>query len=114
MYAGMQARQDGGTPMDRKFAGRKGTDIRNAGRLFFEALFGEPGELERRVGDDLDRAAAARGEDVVIPAVGHSLVRCAGCAREQAVPVDVDVRVLQKSGWRFHESAWRCPFCVSK
>jgi hypothetical protein len=100
--------------MNRKLVNRKGTDIRNAGRLFFEALFGEPGELERRVGDDLDRAAAAHGENVAIPTTGHSLVRCVGCAREQAVPVDIDVRVLQESGWRFHEGAWRCPFCVSK
>jgi hypothetical protein len=100
--------------MNRKLVSQKGTDIRNAGRLVFEALFGDAEELERRVGDDLDRAAAAHGESAALPTVGHSLVRCEGCAREQAVPVDVDVRTLQKSGWRFHESAWRCPFCVSK
>ena len=100
--------------MNRKLVNRKGTDIRNAGRLFFDALIGDPEELERRVGEDLDRAAAARGDSDAIPASGHSFVRCVGCAREHAVPVDVDVRVLQKSGWSFHESAWRCPFCVSK
>lgn len=100
--------------MSRKFMRQKEGEIAKAGRLFFDALFGEPEDLEQRVGDELDRAAAVRGEDVPIPAVGHSFVRCEGCAREQAVPPNVDVRTLEQQGWRFAGGAWRCSFCVPK
>ncbi len=101
-------------PVSRKFMRQKEGEIAKAGRLFWDAVFGEPKELEQRVGDELDRVAAARGEDVAIPAVGHSLVRCEGCAREQGVPPDIDVRSLEKRGWRFAGGAWRCAFCIPK
>ncbi len=100
--------------VSRKFMREKEAEIGKAGRLFFDAIFGESKDLEQRVGDELDRAAAARGEDVAIPATGHSFVRCEGCAREQIVPPDVDVRSLAQSGWQFTNGAWRCSFCVSK
>ena len=57
--------------MNRKLVNRKGTDIRNAGRLFFDALFGQPEAAERRIGEDSDRAAAERGDREAIPASGH-------------------------------------------
>ncbi len=100
--------------MSRKFMREKEAEISKAGRLFFDAIFGESKDLEQRVGDELDRAAAARGDDVAIPAAGHSFVRCEGCAREQVVPPDVDVRSLAQGGWQFANGAWRCSFCVSK
>jgi hypothetical protein len=100
--------------MSHKFMRQKEGEIVKAGRLFFDAVFGESKDLEQRVGDELDRHAAARGEDVAIPTTGHSFVRCEGCAREQIVAPNVDVRSLEQSGWKFANGAWRCSFCVSK
>jgi hypothetical protein len=100
--------------MSRKFLREKEAEIGKAGRLVFDAIFGETKDLEARVGDELDREAAARGEDVAIPTTGYSFVRCEGCAREQVVPPNIDVRSLEQSGWRFASGAWRCSFCVPK
>ena len=100
--------------MNCKFLREKESEIGRAGRLVFDAIFGETEELEVRLGDELDREAAARGEDVAIPTTGHSFVRCAGCAREQVVAPDVDARSLEQSGWRLTSGAWRCSFCVPK
>jgi hypothetical protein len=93
---------------------QKEGEIAKAGRLFFDALFGDSSEVEERVGRELDREAAARGEDVAIPADGDSFIRCGGCAREQKVAPNVDVRSLEKHGWRLAGGVWRCAFCIPK
>jgi hypothetical protein len=100
--------------MNDKFLRAKESEIGKAGRLVFDALFGETEDLQTRLGDELDREAASRGKTEPILVEAHSFVRCDGCAREQIVPPDVDVRTLTQRGWRLSGGAWRCSFCVSK
>jgi hypothetical protein len=100
--------------MNKKILRTKEAEISKAGRLVFDAIFGDSDALERRLADEADAATpdAAPGDALTVE--GHSFVRCAGCAREQTVPENVDVRTLEQRGWRLAGGAWRCSFCVVK
>jgi hypothetical protein len=99
--------------MNKKILRSKEQEIAKAGRLIFDAIFGDSREFQERVGEELDDEAAARDPNV-ITVHAESIVRCAGCAREQTIPTNVDVRVLERQGWRFGAGEWRCPFCPPK
>ena len=98
--------------MNKKIVRSKEAEITKAGRMVFDAIFGDSQEFQRKLDEELDREAPDAGD--AITAQGHSLVRCAGCAREQGVPPNVDVRTLERHGWRFADGAWRCQFCAAK
>ena len=97
--------------MNKKILKSKEGEIAKAGRMLFDALFGDSAEFEKKLEDEITLDAPA--EDVISTA-GHSLLRCVGCAREQGVPAGVDVFTLEHEGWRFDGTAWRCPFCVTR
>jgi hypothetical protein len=97
--------------MNKKILKSKENEIAKAGRMVFDALFGDSDEFEKKLEQEIEEDAPP-GE--IVPAVGHSLLRCLGCAREQGVPPGVDVFVLEQQGWRFDGTAWRCPFCVAR
>jgi hypothetical protein len=99
--------------VNKKILRSRGAEITKAGRMVFDAIFGDSHEFQRKVGEELDDAAAEADADA-ITVEATSLVRCAGCAREQAVAANVDVRVLERQGWRFDAGAWRCSFCVPR
>jgi len=97
--------------MNKKILRSKEAEIAKAGRLVFDALFGETEAFERTLGDELDRDSAAAG---TLTVEGSGFVRCVGCAREKPVPATVDVQVIELEGWRFDVGAWLCPFCVRR
>jgi hypothetical protein len=97
--------------VNKKILKSKEDEITKAGRMVFDALFGDSAEFERKIEDEITLDAPA---EAVIPTSGHSLLRCVGCAREQGVPAGVDVFTLEQQGWRFDGTAWRCPFCVTR
>ena len=97
--------------MNKKILKSKENEIAKAGRMVFDALFGDSAEFEKKLEDEITLDAPA---EAVVPAEGHSLLRCVGCAREQGVPAGVDVFTLEQQGWRFDGTAWRCPFCVTR
>jgi hypothetical protein len=96
--------------MNKRILRAKEAEISKAGRMVFDAIFGDSDEFEQKLSDELD--AEDGDEREVITVEAHSLVRCGGCGREQSVPTSVDVRVLEQHGWRFAAGDWRCPFCV--
>ena len=97
--------------MNKRILKSKENEIAKAGRMVFDALFGDSAEFEKKLEEEVAADAPA---EVAIPAAGHSLLRCVGCAREQGVPAGVDVFTLEQQGWRFDGTAWRCPFCVTR
>ena len=99
--------------MNKKILRSKEAEISKAGRMVFDAIFGDSREFQQKLGEEMDRETAAEDEGA-ITVEGSSLVRCAGCAREQPVPPNVDVRALERHGWRYADGAWRCPFCVGR
>ncbi|MFI5296769.1 MAG: hypothetical protein ACHREM_01615 [Polyangiales bacterium] len=111
---------------------RKG-EIEKAGRLFFDAVFGEPGALERSVRDELaaeehhERRDRAPTTTAIAPAViaqvappvsaasaalPPSTIRCDDCGREQSIPASFSARDVERLGWRRVARAWRCSFCT--
>lgn len=98
--------------MNKKILRSKEAEISKAGRMVFDAIFGDSRDFQRKLDEEIDREAAADPEAITVEA--SSFVRCAGCAREQAVPLNVDVRSLERHGWRYADGAWRCPFCVGR
>jgi uncharacterized protein with PIN domain len=98
--------------MNKKILRSKEAEIAKAGRLVFDAIFGDSREFQKNLEEEMDREASGDADAVVVE--GHSFVRCSGCGREQKVPPHVDVRVVEQHGWRFASSAWRCPFCVGR
>ena len=100
--------------MNKKILRAKESEIAKAGRMFFDAVFGDSEEFQQKIGDEIDAEADAAADANAITVEGHSFVRCAGCARVQFVPPNVDVHVLEQQGWQFAASAWRCSFCVGR
>ena len=100
--------------MNKKILRAKEGEIAKAGRMFFDAVFGDSQEFQQKLGDEIDAEATAAADARAIAVEGHSFVRCAGCAREQIVPPNVDVHVLEQQGWQFAAGAWRCSFCVGR
>jgi hypothetical protein len=109
---------------------RKG-EIMKAGRLFFDAVCGKPGDFERSVRDELDAedrrartarsaatgASAAPSASAATIASGAaelppSLIRCDECGREQPIPATYGTRDVERLGWRRVGRAWRCSFCT--
>lgn len=95
--------------MNRKILRRKEGEITKAGRMFFDAVFGDTKEFVRKAKEELEESESRAG---AITVEAQSFVRCEGCAREQIVPPDMDARVLESRGWRLKAGAWRCPFCA--
>jgi hypothetical protein len=95
--------------MNRKILRRKEGEITKAGRMFFDAVFGDTKEFVRKAREELEQEET-RGDAITVEA--DSFVRCEGCAREQVVPADMDARALEGRGWRLRNGAWRCPFCA--
>jgi hypothetical protein len=95
--------------MNKRILRAKESEIAKAGRLVFDALFGETHEFERNIADEIDRDA-----EPAVTVEGHGFVRCFGCAREKPVPAAVDVHVIEEEGWRFDGVGWRCPFCIRR
>ena len=100
--------------MNKKILRAKESEIVKAGRLFFDAVFGDSDEFQQKLGQEIDTEATAAADARAITVEGHSFVRCTGCAREHVVPPTVDVRVLEQQGWQFAAGAWRCSFCVGR
>ena len=100
--------------MNKKILRAKENEIAKAGRLFFDAVFGDSDEFEQKLAIEVDTEVDTERDTQAITVEGHSFVRCAGCAREQTVPSNVDVRVLEQQGWNFAAGAWRCSFCVGR
>jgi hypothetical protein len=98
--------------MNKKILRTKEAEIAKAGRLVFDAIFGDSDEFEQTLEDEIDREAS--GDNAAITVEGHSFVRCAACGREQVVPPNIDARVLEQHGWRLDAGAWRCSFCVGR
>lgn len=93
---------------------KKQGEVVRAGKLLARALFGDHEEVAEELRDDILREQSEKGGGVPLTTTGFSFVRCAGCAREQAIAPDVDVRELERVGWRLDAGAWRCRFCVGK
>ncbi|MGH7280623.1 MAG: hypothetical protein ACRELY_03800 [Polyangiaceae bacterium] len=100
----------------KKILHAKEKEIAKAGRLMFDALFGEDGELEKNLeqeASDDERDSTARGSWVV-DTVGHTLLRCDTCGRELVLVGSIDVAIAQAHGWRSHEDKWTCSTCTRK
>lgn len=99
--------------MNKKILRSKEAEIAKAGRMVFDALFGDSDEFQKKIEGEIegegDGGGAVDPEAITVP--GHSLVRCGTCAREQVVAPDVDVRTLAQHGWQLDAGTWRCAFC---
>ncbi len=103
--------------MNKKILRTKENEIAKAGRLMFDALFGDDKELEQRLGKELDEEATAPPADPnAIDVVGCLVVPCSSCPREAVIPSNVDAKTLELVGWRRAPTgaAWRCPMCVAR
>ncbi len=103
----------------KKFFADKEHEIAKAGKLVFDAIFGDDKELEQRISKELELEATAPPAEPtsrpVIDVPAYLVVRCAGCTREAVLPSHVDVRALALVGW-MHDArtdSWRCPTCVA-
>lgn len=96
--------------MNNNFVRTKKGEVIKAGRMFFDAVFGEAGDFERHLADEEEAPQPLQRQDLA----GNCVVRCVGCAREQSVPASVDVRTLARHGWKFDPASrsWRCQFCA--
>ncbi len=99
-------------PRKRAILNQRGGEIAKAGRMFFDAVFGDSREFQQKLEDEIDREASGDADAITVD--GHSFVRCVGCGREQVVAPNVDVRGLEQQGWRFDGGTWRCAFCVAR
>ena len=101
----------------KKILRTKEREIAKAGRLVFDALFGEDGELEKKLQEELpddERDSTARGNWEVVDVEGHSLLRCDACGRELILAGSVDVALAERHGWRFAGGKWTCSTCTKK
>ncbi len=102
--------------MKKKILQAKEKEIVKAGRMVFDALFGEDGELEKKLDQELtesERDTTVRGDWQVVEAEGHSLLRCDVCGRELVMVGSINVAVAEKHGWRSTNDKWRCGTCVT-
>ena len=107
--------------MKRRILESKKSEIAKAGRLVFDAIFGDTKDFERNIEQleqaDTDPGAppaiAAAPFDDAITVEGYSCVTCGACGREQRLPPNVDVSAVERYGWRCANASWRCPFCVA-
>jgi uncharacterized protein with PIN domain len=103
--------------MSKKILKSKEAEIAKAGRLMFDALFGDDGELEKNVEQELadeERDSTARGEWKVVDVEGHTLLRCDDCGRELVMLGSVNVELAERHGWRAENDKWRCSKCAAK
>ena len=100
--------------MNKKILRTKENEIAKAGKLVFDALFGDDDELERRLSKELDEETTDPPADPdAIEVVGCLVVPCSTCPREAVIPANVDARALELVGWRKNGDAWRCPMCAA-
>jgi hypothetical protein len=103
--------------MSKKILKSKELEIAKAGRLMFDALFGDDGELEKNVNQELadeERDSTVRGEWQVVDVEGHTLLRCDDCGRELVMLGSVNVELAERHGWRAENDKWRCSTCAAK
>jgi hypothetical protein len=93
--------------MNKRILRAKESEIAKAGRLVFDALFGETEVFERNLSEEIDRDAEA------ITVEGHGFDRCDGCGREKSLPAHND-QLVEEEGWRFDGACWHCPLCVRR
>ncbi|MEO8874156.1 MAG: hypothetical protein ABI461_01100 [Polyangiaceae bacterium] len=103
--------------MSKKLLRTKEHEIAKAGRMVFDAIFGDEGELEKKVEQELadeERDSTARGEWKVVDAEGHTLLRCDVCGRELVMLGSVNVALAEQHGWHCSEDKWKCRICNAK
>lgn len=115
-------------------SGDRGDGFAKAGRLFFDAVFGKPGDFERSVRAEIDaeeaRTRATAPAEIVTTAtpastgatsttatsaaaeLPPSILRCGDCGREQSIPATFGRADVERLGWRRVERAWRCSLCT--
>jgi hypothetical protein len=96
--------------MNRRLLRTKKSEITKAGRLVFDAIFGDGHEIEREIEreEQLDRE---RGS---ITVAGEAFVQCDCCGKRQPLPPAVDAAVAKHFGWRERgDGSWRCPACAA-
>jgi hypothetical protein len=101
--------------MKKKILQAKEKEIVKAGRLVFDAIFGNDGDLEKKLDEELadsERDSTARGNWEVVEAEGHSLLRCDVCTREIVMVGSIDVAVAERHGWRATNGKWKCSTCA--
>lgn len=101
--------------MKRKILQAKEAEIAKAGRLVFDALFGEDGELEKKLDEELtesERDSTARGDWKVVDTEGHTLLHCDVCGRELVLVGSIDVTVAERHGWQTKNDKWKCSTCA--
>jgi hypothetical protein len=101
--------------MNKKILRTKENEIAKAGKLVFDAIFGDDKELEQRLSKELDEETDPPADPSAIDVQGYTVVRCARCPREAVLPANVDARALEQVGWRrvAGSDAWCCPMCAS-
>ncbi|HEX7664375.1 MAG TPA: hypothetical protein VF407_07695, partial [Polyangiaceae bacterium] len=77
--------------MNKRILKSKETEIAKAGRLFFDAIFGDQKELEREL-EEQDTERSEQGVTIDVDAC--SLIECAGCKRELIVPPNLDAAII--------------------
>ena len=98
--------------MNRKILKSKESEITRAGRLFFDAVFGDQKEIERELAEeDTERAP---GDAAVIDVEACTVLECGVCHRELIVPTSLDSTVIAAQDWRFTEGVWTCRTCTPK
>jgi hypothetical protein len=103
--------------MNKRILRTKENEIAKAGKLVFDAIFGDDKELEQRLGKELDEEATDPPADPnAIDVVGCLVVPCSSCTREAVIPSHVDPKALELVGWRRVPpgDTWRCPMCAAK
>ena len=101
----------------KKILRAKEKEIVKAGRFMFDALFGEYGELEKKLEDEIgddERDSTARGNWEIVDAVGHTLLRCDVCGRELVLVGSIDMGIAEEHGWRSRNEKWMCGTCNRK
>jgi uncharacterized protein with PIN domain len=98
--------------MNKKILRAKETEITRAGKLVFDAIFGESKDFEKHVAELEEEATAPPADPNAIQTSGYTVVRCDACNREAILPANVDLRALEQVGWRrVRDDAWRCATC---
>ena len=97
--------------MNKKILRAKETEITRAGKLVFDAIFGESKAFEKRVAE-LEEETEPPADPSAIEVPGYSVVHCSSCSREAVLPANVDARALEQVGWRGTGETWRCPMCA--
>jgi len=101
----------------KKILQAKENEIAKAGKMMFDAFFGEEGALEKSLNEDMadsERDSTARGTWVDVETTGHSLLRCDACGRELVMLGTVNVAIAERHGWRSTDGVWRCTQCAVK